>query len=223
MKWMTLLFFILISGHAKAESCRAFLGPSVLAATESVTENFIAMLSTLIEQHKLPAEYLQILITDINQQKPITNIFKTSQFNSDQIVFDDIFQQYIDHQDLNKKQLQEWAQRTLSKLRKTKAEKNEVKNNNEKANIKMTFYEIKGGDFLLDDKYPNKVESFELMNTPVTQWMWASLQQLMGSNEAHIIWPSDNIGLVKGFPTHLDHPVENVTWDACKHFVPLFC
>lgn len=97
----------------------------------------------------------------------------------------------------------------------------------------MVFHEVLPGKFKMGD---NQVDTeitkpFAMMQTLVTQWMWANLKIAMGEKEIDMINPSifkegedssvfKNMGGInKDIQMNADHPVENVSWVMIDDFI----
>jgi formylglycine-generating enzyme required for sulfatase activity len=117
--------------------------------------------------------------------------------------------------------------------RKREALKREIEEAHDPVNIakKMTFFEIRPGKFRMGDLQKVDVEitkPFEMMQTQVTQVMWAKLKIAMGERDIDMITPSEfkgGEGSVVAFIDNIqvqmkpDHPVEQVSYNDVQDFI----
>ena len=66
---------VLVICSGKAYSCDFFLATSPEISSASITDNFIAYVSTLLEEQAIPSSYLERLTEDLKNNQPLTNPF----------------------------------------------------------------------------------------------------------------------------------------------------
>lgn len=192
--------------RATAISCQAFLAPTEFNESQPVTDNFIAYMQNLLEKKYVDSNYLQ---------NPLTNPLNGKTLTSDQEIHRDTIQSYLDSNEINKEQIEKWAQNILSKKSKVDQEKDRSSNETKAAIIKARFHDIPSGQFVYtkDLKTPLNIkvkEPFQLMETTVTQSMWIKLKKVAKKDATN---PS------RYKSQNLDHPVESVSVVQIEEFI----
>ena len=245
MTYLRLFFFIALINstypcitYAKnLNPCDTFLSKSVPNFQElSGTEIFEALITKLLNEKVITHEYLEKLVESLDKNQTIPNPFPTLSTKSEHEAYKPIFAQFIENDEINKVELRQWAAKNLQQWQSIQQKKQVAQEETQVYMIsvkKIVFNKVAGGTLLWDDgfgkKIPVEIESFELMQTALTQWMWAKLKLLMGATDPIEIVPSRttrtqrdaelvDMGTFSYFMKP-DHPVYNITWNTAQKFI----
>lgn len=192
-----LSFIVLDFSHAK--NCTNFLNLQEPENNISNTEKFISIVTKLFDEGSLSLQYLESLAS--GEWK---NPFGTIHTKSDQTIYKDIFDSYLEN-DIDKEKIKIWAIHFVQNHNKIDKRKKEAQDETQSFYIPMRFYKIQGGEFIRsankeEKRQPIKASidyDFEMMSTKVTQKMW---QDVMGSLPRDIEFK------------HPDLPITHVSW-----------
>ena len=218
MKTIYLIFVCLIVSSTSANNCVTYLTLDE-ANQQSLdeTQTFIAYLNNLFENSVVSTKELNHFKLEIEQNKNLTNpvphkiidgklIFNQLQ---NQIHYDNIAA-YLQSPNLNRKEILVWLTEFLRNQNAVEQEKRKTDAKTKYGVIPLNFYPIRG-----EGKLPY---DFEMMNVPVTQYMWT---KVMGTNPAHFNdGPHSQIVDIDGKKIKMqpNNPVENVTWFSALVF-----
>ena len=205
-KFILLLTSFFTFNSFAANDCGRYLVPIEKSEVASITDNFIAYLSILLDQNIIKIEQIKNLLIQFERNQIPQNPIIRADVHSAEYVHRDNLQNYLDSNQLELKKVLVWGQETINKHEKIKEKRTRANAETESAYIRLGFHLIQGGRFTRDiqfEKVEAEISSFELMTTPVTQAVWTGI---MDSNPSHFI---DDI----------DQPVENINWHDAKAFV----
>ena len=231
MKTLVLAFlaFFLVSVHAK-ERCTFYLGSS---ATEGMndTDRLTIYFARLYGEKIIGLPQLRSLISHLETEKRIINPIPHQKINDrllfqqskDEIHYQNI-QNYLDDlsDSLDKEQILRWAINFLRIKQQGDKERQANKKETSIAKIEMKFYPVypDGKPFEVDTNKTmvELTRPFEVMTTPVTQWMWA---EKMGTNPSHFSTGPASVKMQinkKEVQLQPDHPVEMVSkWSVLMY------
>ena len=185
-------------------SIRAFATCDIALADADITQNFISYTTKLIAEQSLPADYLNILVEDIDRRRPLTNPFDNPSIQSLQWAHQANFSYYLNHEHLNQLYLRRWAKEELVKAQKVQDTKQQTQQKTQSTDIEMSFAPIKAGSYSVreaDGRLVNVTltHDFEVMTVAVTNKMW---EDLMGES----------------LSSQQNRPVANITWWSALEF-----
>ncbi len=200
------------------------------------TENLLNYLSLVYNQQQVSLEALTYMLRSLEQGQLINPVSEKEEPRSIKKIIHDGIQSSISRGDLD-------IERLLQGLREIVQEQTRQEERRDEAYVKTsipvfrpTFHEIQPGKFMMikltfhsrfakaEIKMP-----FAMMDTPVTQYMWASLKIAMGErtdlskiNPSHFITGSESVTMnIEGIDVQMkpDHPVEQVTYEEIIEFL----
>ena len=217
------------------EHCDSFLNTPLLEDDKtkpSITENMISFLSHLLKEQIIGTEYLTTLIHDINVASVITNPFSATITQSSQGIYKPLVDEYIAQSQIDRDQIKNWAKTALREIKVIQQKKENAVQETKLKITRAIFNYIPGGNFIhtIDNsskKITIPISDFEMMQTPVTQWVWAQLKALMGYREPYELVPSTFIDGPESISINIsgvnlqmrpDNPVEYIDLDDCIQF-----
>ena len=138
----------------------------------NLTDNFTSYLSKLLNEGVIDLYELQTFVGNLERQNPVSNVLKLkAQIRSEYLYHSQTLQSYIDSAQLDHQQLTVSLKKLLEEQKRAQTRKEQSAEKTKDAYVEMQFSPV---------HTPAKLKhSFEMMVTPVTQWMWLSL---MGNN-----------------------------------------
>ena len=205
MKFLALTFILITTQFAHASNCWRYLAESKnIEVTNSTTDNFIAFLDVMLQEHVINNDYLEKL----TKGEIINPLDKEIISDSNHHIYKETFQEFINAQP-DKKQLMVWAMQLLTKNKKTRQGKEQTKEKTKRSSMAMEFLRIEPGPFVINKNNPQGTKysvtlthPFEMMSTSVTQAMW---NELMGT-------------MPKQAERGVDYPITNITWWSAVAF-----
>ena len=216
MKKLFFYFILVLSvTSASAEKCHVYL--QISSASNDLVDNtnqLIAYLQRLYTDQVITEESLQLFSNSLKKGSVIVNPVAHKNVNSalfftrseDKIHFESI-DRYISEVALDKAKLLDWVEHILKEIKNKKERRKQSEEQTKDALVKMRFVPIKPGKTV--------PYSFEVMQTLVTERMWA---EIMGDNPA-FVGGIYQVVTVKGKPIKVqsDLPVRTFTfWSALE-------
>ena len=221
--------------YGKIFSCRHFLATEIEQQDLSNTQRFTAYLSQLLNEGAVTTDSIKKIAEEIKLYGKMLSNPVSHQLIKGQTVFTNSIHEihytnlavYLNRPDLDQQKILNWALQTLRTHQQTKSQKQEAETKTKVSTTEMKFHRVSKGEFWMgedDERWKLKkvfvelTHDFEVMSTPVTQWMWVSemkknpSQFYVGLNSVQMKFDSINIRLQP------DNPVEMVTWYSAAMF-----
>lgn len=235
MKWVFLFIFI-FSNMASADHCQLFLAHSINPInSQSNTDQLIAYLTKLIDEQVVPADYLNVLIKNLENHQSLPNPFSGIHTKSEQLIHQDSMQEYLEQNNFDHGQLLQWANQLLESKQLARQSRVKTENETKAPYVPMIFHEIRPGVYEKgEEKVRTEIDKpFSMMQTLVTQYMWVSLRQAsvkyipiggryLQLNPSAVFEESELQSIVineKSVKIPPDHPVTNVDWESGQDFI----
>lgn len=214
---IALIYFLLLSSSWAAD-----LGECQRAVTsrqtQDHTDGLIALFEDLLERQILDVAQLNRLAESLEKNKiinPFTEIETWTK--SSALIHYHAIQKYLDLGRLDNSKLLSWALTTLNKIGEIHQERDQISTKTaEDIYYKMKFNPVPAGEFEMNDRgrktQTTLTNRTEMMSTPVTQYMWATV---MGKNPSFFVNGVDSVSVKIGenlIKMQPDHPVEQITW-----------
>ena len=211
MKALLILFGILLPlfSWASDSSCQWAL------ADFSITKQFMGFIEVLHSENALTKADLQKIARKLELGQQLPNPFDTIQTETKQSIYQQPFQNYLDHPDLDLTEFKKWLLAWLSEVEATYQQRqdNALATTNTRT---IVFHPINS--------------SFSLMETQMTQWQYARLQIAMGESRSFALNRTSLFDLGEFTPTIVsiegvsvrmqpNHPENGVEWSVANKFV----
>ncbi|MCB9024835.1 MAG: SUMF1/EgtB/PvdO family nonheme iron enzyme [Bdellovibrionaceae bacterium] len=184
------------------------------------TEALKAYLGTLLEHQIIGSTELLIFIDDLERGELNNPIQKEKTWISiDALIHWEEIQNYLNHTELDKTSLLEFAKKSLAEKQRITEQREEASEETKDIAQKMEFFPIPSGNLKIVKKKKKAVvlpiQSFEAMSTPVMQKNWV---EIMGENPSMFKKGEHSIAVdIHGRPITMqpENPAENITvWSA---------
>ena len=231
MKKLIILLLSFSTLISSADTCSLFLAEmKITPSSMEPTDILSAYLSRLLEEGVITNESLSLLLNDLEQNKELNNPIP-HRFEGGEVIFihskDKVHYEnlrtYLNFSDLDRNKLKFWVKEQVNKNQKEQQQRVSVIDETRNPLIKkvvMQFYRIEAGSGLmyLNTRHITLTNDFEMMHTPVTQFMWA---RIMGENPSHFKdGQYSKIISIQGKDIQMqpNNPVETITWWSAAEF-----
>lgn len=231
------LFVFFSYSQSWADSCRFYLSTTqspYFDPSVDTTENLVNYLNHLFTENIIGIDNLKQLKEELKADKTLSNPIPHKISNGHPVFTSLAYEihyfnlaQYLMIDSLDKAALLQKLTIFIVQNENVEKERSGVKKKTEIIYRPMDFHQINPGKFRMGDDFDKTIihteilYPFEMMETPVTQFMWVDLMGSLPKNYAKFNDPNSETTIErngKTFSLQIDHPVTMITWWSAAEF-----